>query len=121
MMKKHLLWPLAILVWGVISYLYHPSIETMLSGALLGLALTGLVVWSSTRIPMGKTWILKVFLVAVMAGLMNVTALDVVYSLLAAPEGNRFILPIEMVGSGLILGLIAGLRPLLGSEQKDQQ
>lgn len=119
-MKKNLVWPLALVIWGVVSYLYHPTVVIMVAGGLIGLGLTALVVWSSSKIPTSSSWIFKVLLVSIMAGLMNVTALDVVYSLLAAPEGNRYILPIEMVASGLLLALIAGLRPLLRPEQKDK-
>lgn len=105
---------------ALISYFYHPTVPTMVGGALIGLALTILIVWSSSRIPSGKTWIAKVLAVSLMAGLMNVTALDVLYSLLAAPEGNRYILPIEMAVSGLMLALFGGVRPLFRSNPKEQ-
>ena len=111
-------WLVAVAAWLVISYLYHPGIETIIGGAAIGTALTLLIVWSSSRIPQGKWWILKVLLISTMAGLMNVTALDVLYSILAAPEGNRFILGIEMVASGLVLTALAYVRTLFGSEQQ---
>lgn len=111
-------WLVAAASWLVISYLYHPSFATIAGGTAIGTALTFLIVWSSSRIPKGNLWILKVLLISTMAGLMNATALDVVYSLLAAPEGNRFILGIEMVASGLVLTALAYLRTFFGSEQQ---
>lgn len=110
-------WLLSGATWLVISYLYHPGIETILGGTAIGTALTFLIVWSSSRIPRGNWWILKVLLISTMAGLMNATALDVVYSLLAAPEGNRFILGIEMVASGLVLTALAYIRTLFGAQE----
>ena len=111
-------WLVSVAAWLVISYLYHPGFETIVGGAAIGMALTFLIVWSSSRIPRGNLWILKVLLISTMAGLMNATALDVLYSILAAPEGNRFILGIEMVGSGLVLTALAYIRTLFGSEQQ---
>jgi len=117
--RSIIFWSLATLVWLVISYLYHPSIPTMLAGALLGFGLTALIAWSGSKIPAGRLWLVKVLLVSVMAGLMNVTALDVVYSLLAAPEGNRYILPVEMVASGLVFTLLVFARSRFGSQQEN--
>lgn len=118
--KNAYFWLLAAVAWLTISYLYHPGFETILGGAVIGMALTFLIVWSSSRIPRGNWWILKVLLISTMAGLMNATALDVLYALLAAPEGNRFILGIEMVASGLVLTALAYIRTLFGSEQQKQ-
>jgi hypothetical protein len=112
-------WLAATVTIGVVNYLYHPTVTIMVAGTAIGLALTILVTWSGSRIPGGKLWLLKVLAVSIMAGLMNVTALDVVYSLLAAPEGNRYILPIEMVASGLLLTALVFLRSRLGPKQKD--
>lgn len=112
-------WFIALISWALISYLYHPGIETILGGTVIGMALTFLIVWSSSRIPKGNWWILKVLLISTMAGLMNATALDVLYAILAAPEGNRFILGIEMVASGLALTALAYLRSLFGSKEKN--
>ena len=109
-------WLIAAAGWLVISYLYHPNFPTILGGTVIGAALTFLIVWSSSRIPRGNWWILKVLLISTMAGLMNATALDVLYSLLAAPEGNRYILGIEMVASGLVLTGFAYLRTLFGAQ-----
>ena len=117
--KGLIFWAVAVVVWAIASYLYHPNVTIMAAGAAIGIGLTVMVTWSGSRIPEGKLWLLKVLAVSIMAGLMNVTALDVVYSLLAAPEGNRYILPIELVASGLLLTALVFLRSRLGSEQKD--
>ena len=99
----------ALVAWSLISYLYHPTVTLMIAGALIGVALSALIFWSSSKIPTGKWWALKILAVSTVAGLMNSTALDVAYSLFSAPEGNRFVLPIEMVVTGLVLTGLAVL------------
>ena len=51
------------------------------------------------------------------AGLMNSTALDVAYSLFAAPAGNRLPMLYEMIGSGVLLTLLAAIKVLLGPKK----
>lgn len=91
----------------------------MLAGTAIGLGLTALIFWSSSKIPTGKWWWLKILVISTVAGLMNSTALDVAYSLMSAPEGNRFIVGIEMVATGLILTGLALLNVLPGSKEKN--
>lgn len=93
----------SIVAWAAISYLYHPTVSLMVAGAVIGIALSALIFWSSAKIPTGKWWALKILIVSTVAGLMNSTALDVAYSLFSAPEGNRFVVGIEMVATGLVL------------------
>lgn len=112
-------WIAAAAAWGLVSYLYHPTIPLMFAGLVIGVALSGLIFWSSAKIPTGKWWALKILLISTVAGLMNSTALDVAYSLLSAPEGNRFIVGIEMVATGLILTGLALLNVLPGSKEKN--
>lgn len=100
---KYLPWIAAAVIWGLVSYLYHPTVPLMLAGTAIGVALSGLIYWSSNKIPTGKWWWLKILVISTVAGLMNSTALDVAYSILSAPEGNRFIVGIEMLATGLIL------------------
>lgn len=115
---KNVFWPIAVAVVLTISYLYHPSVPTILGGAAIGAALAGLIIWSSSRIGSGKWFLGKVALLSMVAGLMNATALDVLYSLLAAPEGNRFILGIESVLGGIVLTALGWLYVFLGSKEK---
>lgn len=79
----------------------------MIAGTIIGVGLSGLIYWSASKIVDGKWWWLKVLVVSTVAGLMNSTALDVAYSLTSSPEGNRFIVGIEMIASGLVLTLLA--------------
>lgn len=116
---NYLAWGAAAAVWLTISYLYHPNLATIAAGTIIGLALTALIFWSSSKISGGKWWWLKVLAVSTVAGLMNSTALDVAYSLVAAPEGNRFVVGIEMVASGLILTGLALLNVLPGAKKEN--
>lgn len=119
MNSKVFAWGAAVLAWGVISYLYHPSIELMVAGAVIGVALTALIFWSSSRVVAGKWWSLKILAVSTVAGLMNSTAMDVAYALFSAPAGNRFNVLVEMVASGLVLTGLALLNVLPGSKKED--
>ena len=106
-------------IWAAVSYLYHPTLGTIIAGSVIGLALTALIFWSSSRIPSGKRWVLKILAISTVAGLMNSTALDVAYSLLSAPLGNRFNIGIEMVATGLILTGLAVLNVSFGTKKND--
>lgn len=116
---NYLAWGASAAVWAVVSYLYHPNFGTIIAGVVIGLALTALIFWSSSRIPSGKWWALKILAVATVAGLMNSTALDVAYSLLSAPLGNRFHVGIEMVATGLILTGLAVLNVFSGPKKEN--
>lgn len=116
---KLLPWGLSAVVWLAISYFYHPSLELILAGTVIGVGLSGLIFWSSSKIPMGKWWALKIAAISTVAGLMNSTALDVAYSLFSAPAGNRFVVGIEMVATGLVLTLLALANVFLGPKQQD--
>ena len=108
----------ALAVWLPLSYFYHPSTGLILGGALIGIGLSALIFWSGERIPLGKTWLLRIFAVSVVAGLMNSTALDVLYSLLSAPAGNRFGVVIEMVITGVVLTALAAFQGFLGPKKQ---
>ena len=49
---------------------------------------------------------------------MNSTALDVLYSLLAAPAGGRLQIGFETVAGGLVLTALAYLNLFLGSKKE---
>ena len=108
----------ALAVWLPLSYFYHPSTGLILAGTVIGIGLSGLIFWSSDRIPLGKTWWLRVLAVSVVAGLMNSTALDVAYSLFSAPAGNRFGVVIEMIISGLVFTALASTQFFFGSKKE---
>jgi hypothetical protein len=105
--RKFAFWPIAAIIVGAISWFYHPSFELALGGTGIGLALTGLIIWSSSKLLDSKWWLARVAMVSMVAGLMNATALDVLYSLLAAPAGGRFQIGIETILGGLVLTLLA--------------
>ena len=108
----------ALAIWLPLSYFYHPSTGLILGGAILGIALSALIFWSGDRIPLGKTWLIKIFAVSVVAGLMYSTALDVLYSLFSAPLGNRFGVVIEMIIAGVVFTALAAFQGFLGPKQE---
>lgn len=119
MNSKIIPWGAAVAAWSIISYLYHPSVELMVSGVVIGVALTALIFWSSSKVVAGKWWSLKILAVSTVAGLMNSTAMDVAYSLFSAPAGNRFNVLIEMVATGLVLTGLALLNVLPGAKKEN--
>jgi hypothetical protein len=110
--------PLAIaaLVWGGVSYLYHPSVSLVSVGTMIGIGLSALIFWSSSKISWGKWWIPKIAAISTVAGLMNSTALDIFYTLFSAPSGNRFEVGFEMAGTGVVLTLVALANHFIGSK-----
>jgi len=113
-----LFWLISALVIGIISFFYHPSIELAAGGLVIGLALNLLITWSSSKLTGTKWWIGRVALISMVAGLMNSTALDVLYSLLAAPAGGRLQIGFETVAGGLVLTALAYLNLFLGSKKE---
>jgi hypothetical protein len=114
-----LFWLISALLIGAISYLYHPSIELAAGGTVIGLALNLLITWSSGKLSGTKWWIGRVALISMVAGLMNSTALDVLYSFLSAPAGGRLEIGFETVAGGLVLTALAYLNLLLGPKKKE--
>ncbi|HEY7853638.1 MAG TPA: hypothetical protein VIB80_00785 [Aquiluna sp.] len=108
----------ALAVWLPLSYFYHPTTGTILAGAVIGVGLSALIFWSGERIPLGKTWWIKILAVSTVAGLMNSSALDVAYSIMSAPLGNRFGVVIEMIISGLVLTGLALAQVFLGPKKE---
>ena len=111
-------WFAIILIQLVVSYQYHPNSTLWIIGTLLATGLTALVFWSATRIS-GPAVFLKVAVVAMVAAFMNSQALDVAYSLMLAPAGNRLDLVFEVLLFGLLfLGLPFATRALLAGSKK---
>jgi|GEM_PF-700805 hypothetical protein len=118
-MLNPIFWLIVIAVTGTVSYLYHPSIELAIGGTVIGTALTALIVWSSSKLVDTKWWIGRVALVSMVAGLMNATALDVLYSIFAAPAGARLTIGFETVAGGVVLTALALLWAFLRPKHKD--
>lgn len=118
-MLNPIYWLIVVAVTGAISYLYHPNFELAIGGTVIGTALTALIVWSSSKLVDTKWWIGRVALVSMVAGLMNSTALDVLYSLLAAPAGARLTIGFETVAGGVVLTALALLWAFLRPKEKD--
>ena len=113
-------WPLAFGIIATLSYLYHPQLELMIAQGVVGMGLTVLIIWSSSKVINEKWWIGRLAMLSVVAGLMNATALNVFYSLLAAPAGGRFALGVESVVGGLVLTALGYLWSVLRpKEEKD--
>jgi len=118
-LKAILSWLAIILIQLIVSYQYHPNSTLWITGTLLATGLTALVFWSATRIS-GSAVFLKVAVVAMVAAFMNSQALDVAYSLMLAPAGNRLDLVFEVLLFGLLfLGLTFISKTLVvGSKKK---
>lgn len=114
-----LFWVISVVLMGAISFFYHPSLELAAGGLAIGLALNFLIIWSSGKLTGTKWWIGRVALVSMVAGLMNSTALDVLYSLLAAPAGGRLTIGFETVAGGIVLTALAYLNSLLGAKKEE--
>ena len=113
-------WPLAFGIIATLSYLYHPQLELMVAQVVVGMGLTVLIIWSSSKVINEKWWVGRLAMLSVVAGLMNATALNVFYSLLAAPAGGRFALGVESVVGGLVLTALGYLWSVLRpKEEKD--
>ena len=113
-------WPLAFGLIATLSYLYHPQLELMVAQLVVGMGLTALIIWSSSKVINEKWWVGRLAMLSVVAGLMNATALNVFYSLLAAPAGGRFSLGVESVVGGLVLTALGYLWSVLRpKEEKD--
>jgi hypothetical protein len=114
-----LFWLISAVVVGAISFFYHPSLELAAGGLVIGLALNLLITWSSGKLTGTKWWIGRVALISMVAGLMNSTALDVLYSLLAAPAGGRLAIGFETVAGGIVLTALAYLNLFLWSKKEE--
>lgn len=113
-------WPLAFGIIATLSYLYHPQLELMVAQVVVGMGLTALIIWSSSKVINEKWWVGRLAMLSVVAGLMNATALNVFYSLLASPAGGRFSLGVESVVGGLVLTALGYLWSVLRpKEEKD--
>lgn len=113
-------WPLAFGIIATLSYLYHPQLELMVAQVIVGMGLTALIIWSSSKVINEKWWVGRLAMLSVVAGLMNATALNVFYSLLASPAGGRFSLGVESVVGGLVLTALGYLWSVLRpKEEKD--
>ena len=98
---------------GVSQYLYHPTLDSILSGSLALLVLMLTVTWSAPRLGSGGKAIAALVLVSAVLGFLFSQGLDVIYSLLATPAGMRFILPLEVAISGALILLVGVLARLL--------
>ncbi len=114
-----LFWLISAAVVGFISFFYHPSLELAAGGLAIGLALNLLITWSSGKLTGTKWWLGRVALVSMVAGLMNSTALDFLYSLFAAPAGGRLAIGFETVAGGIVLTALAYLHSFLGSKKEE--
>ena len=112
-------WPLAFGVIATLSYLYHPQLELMVAQVVVGMGLTVLIIWSSSKVINEKWWVGRLAMLSVVAGLMNATALNVFYSLLAAPAGGRFALGVESVVGGLVLTALGYLWSVLRPKEEN--
>ncbi len=114
----------ALLSVGVIlgaQWYYQPNVETSVVAALVSLLLLAVVTWSAKRFGVGVGGFAKTLLVGVVAGLMFSQAMEVSYSILAAPAGGRFGFPYEMLLVGVSLAVLAKLLALAIGAKVEKQ
>jgi hypothetical protein len=100
---------------------YQPSVETSITASLVSVLLLVVVTWSAHRLGSGLSGLVKTGLVGLVSGLMFSQAMDVSYSLLAAPAGGRLGFPLEMIAVGLGLAVLAKLLALAIRSKKEEQ
>jgi hypothetical protein len=109
-LRSILYWLIVLITTGALQYLYNPSIPVMVAAAVMMLVLTILLSWSALRVGAGMRGGILLTVLSIVAGLMFNQGLDVVYSLLAAPEGLRFVMLFEVSAASLaflVFGLLA--------------
>lgn len=102
-------------------YFYQPSLSLMaISAAILG-GLWILVLWSGSRVGRGSSALFKLGLVALVTSFMFSQALDVVYSVSAAPAGARFeMIPEVIIYAAGLWGLAMLVRLFAPWPQKQE-
>jgi hypothetical protein len=105
-LKSSLFWLSLLLAMLVSNFFYQTTYPLIFVGAALALGLSGLTIWSGSRIS-GSVVPVKLMVVAGVAAFMYAQALDVAYSLAFAPMGNRFDMPIEVLVFGLLFWVFA--------------
>ena len=102
------------------NFFYQTTYPLIFVGTALALGLSGLSVWSGSRIS-GSVVPVKLMVVAGVAAFMYAQALDVAYSLAFAPMGNRFDMPIEVLVFGLLFWIFAVIARTFVSRPQQQK
>jgi hypothetical protein len=105
-LKSSLFWLSLLLAMLASNFFYQTTYPLIFAGTALALGLSGLTIWSGSRIS-GSVVPVKLMVVAGVAAFMYAQALDVAYSLAFAPMGNRFDMPIEVLVFGLLFWIFA--------------
>lgn len=120
-MRKSLFWLFSSLTLAILNYFYNPTLVIAAIGTAFCLVLLLFMTWSLARIGGGARSIVVTSVIGLVAGFMISKGLDVTYQLLAAPEGMRFILPLETVMFSLVLAFWAiASRTVFGSKEEKQ-
>ncbi len=106
--REVIFWLLTLGLIAVTQYFYNPTIPLMVVGAIEMLVLTGLLSWSAPRVGKALRGGILLTVLSVVAGLMFNQGLDVAYSLLAAPAGQRFDTLLEIAAASFVF-LVFGL------------
>jgi hypothetical protein len=109
-LRAGIFWLLVVGSTSAIQYFYHPTIPLMVIGAIEMLVITGLLSWSAPRVGKAMRGGILLTVLSLVAGLMFNQGLDVAYSLLAAPAGQRLDVLLEIAAAGfvfLVFGLFA--------------
>lgn len=108
-MKLALFAALAIALIAASQWYYQPSVETVAIASALLTGLLALTTWSARRFGKSLAGFFKTALVGVVSALMFSQAMDIAYSILAAPAGGRLAFPIEQLAIGFALAALAQL------------
>lgn len=119
-MKLALLWLVGAAGFAAISWFYHPSIELAVISTGVATFLMLVVSWSASRLRTGAKAGLKTLLVGVVAGFMYTQALDIAYSVYAAPAGLRLQVLLEAAAVGVLLSAVALVAVLFWPKNKKQ-
>ena len=100
-----LFWILATLLVAAVNYFYHSTLLLAAVSSALVMALMVLAGWSLAKVGSGPRALVLTLVISLVGGFMLNQGFDVLYVLFAAPEGMRFIMPLEIVIFGLVLAL----------------
>lgn len=119
-MKLALVWIIAAAGFAALSWLYHPSTELAVISTATAVFLMVVVSWSASKLRVGSKAALKTLLVAVVAGFMYTQALDIAYSVYAAPAGLRWQVLLEAAAVGALLTAVSLVSVLFWPKNKKQ-